>query len=293
MFRRCLLLLAAMLYSWSMSAQYSGGTGDGYASASISNANASPVIYHGGTNDGSSSVIVTLQNAGPSIYKGGINDGVAIASVINQNAVPSIYKGGNNDGYTSVSVTSQNAVPNIYTGGSNDGYSFISTTNQNAVPNIYTGGSNDGYARAISSAQNAGPGIYLGGMSDGWSSLTAINQNPSVILVLSLDLKVFIEGFYAGNNSMQPVLLNNSLSNDPAVSDSITIQLHDSQSPFSEVASVNTVVQANGKAIVSFPNTVLNHSCYIVVKHRNSIETWSKLPVTIGPVTTYDFTVTP
>ena len=291
MFKRTLLLLAVMLYSLSMNAQYSGGVNDGFASSGVSNANASPNIYKGGMNDGFSFVGIASQNAGPAIYNGGSNDGVSFVSATNQNAVPNIYTGGINDGVSFINAINQNAVPNIYTGGSNDGISFTNVVSQNAVPNIYTGGINDGFGKATATALNASPGIYLGGMSDGWSSLSTTNQNPSVIMVLHLDIKLFIEGYYVGNNLMQPVLFNNTLSSDPTACDSITVKLYDAQNPQLEVASVNAILHSNGNATVLFPNAVLNHSLYIVVRHRNSIETWSKLPVTIGGFTTYDFTV--
>ena len=291
MFKRTLLLLAATICALSVNAQYNGGINDGFSFSSTSNSNATPNIYKGGSHDGFSFVNVSNQNAGPSIYLGGSNDGVSFVSVANQNAVPNIYTGGSNDGFSIISAINQNAVPNIYTGGNDDGFSVVNVINQNAVPNIYTGGSNDGFSQVTAMGLNASPGIYKGGISDGWVSLMAANQNPSVIPSPSLQLKLFIEGYYVGNNLMLPVLFNNTLSNDPTACDSITIALHDSQNPSIEVASAKAILYSNGNTSVLLSNALFNRSLYIVIKHRNSIETWSKLPVILGNITTFDFTV--
>lgn len=293
MFKWSLLFLTAFLYSLDINAQYVGGANDGFGSASVSGDNASPNIYKGGSNDGFSFINVAQQNAGPTIYKGGANDGFSFISVAQQNAVPNIYTGGINDGVSFINVFNQNTTPNIYQGGNNDGFAVVALANQNATPNIYTGGKNDGVDHIAAIALNANPGIYVGGINDGWASLSVTNQNPTVILALSLNLKLFIQGFYLGNNLMEPVLYNNTLSNDPTACDSITVKLYDAQNPVIEVASVNTLLHSNGIATISFPNSLLNHSIYIVVKHRNSIETWSKLPVIIGTNTNYNFTVNP
>lgn len=290
MFKRRLLLIAAILYSLNINAQYNGGISDGFVFSSTSNSNASPNIYKGGNNEGFSFINVSNQNGGPTIYFGGSNDGFSFISVANQNAVPNIYTGGSNDGFSFINIINQNAVPNIYTGGNEDGFAVVKVINQNAVPNIYTGGSNDGFDQVTAMALNASPGIYAGGISDGWVSLVAPNQNPSVIPSPFLQLKLFIEGYYAGNNLMQPVLFNNTLSSDPTACDSITVALYDSQNTSLEVASAKTILHSNGNATVLFSNTLFNRSLYIVIKHRNSIETWSKLPVLFGNITNYDFT---
>ncbi|MBK9636813.1 MAG: hypothetical protein IPO63_03010 [Bacteroidetes bacterium] len=291
MFKKTLLLLAAILYSLSVNAQYNGGINDGFVFSSTSNSNASPNIYRGGNHDGFSFINVNNQNAGPTIYFGGSNDGFSFISVANQNAVPNIYTGGSDDGFSFIIASNQNAVPNIYTGGNDDGFSVINVSNQNGVPNIYTGGSNDGFNQVAVMGLNASPGIYVGGASDGWVSLMATNQNQSVIPSPFLNLKLFIEGYYAGNNLMLPVLFNNTLSNDPTACDSITVALRDAQNPSMELASAKTVLHSNGNATVLLSNALFNRSLYIVIKHKNSIETWSKLPVTIGSNTIFDFTI--
>ena len=115
-------------------------------------------------------------------------------------------------------------------------------------------------------------------------------QQPYVLLKL-LNLKAFFEGFYTGGGLMQAVLYNN----DPVLfpsnyCDSIIVMLHEANAPYNIVASKQTVLLTNGTALVQFAGSLINGSYYIVLQHRNSIETWSKMPVTFGSNTSFDFT---
>ncbi|HQK97314.1 MAG TPA: MopE-related protein, partial [Bacteroidia bacterium] len=104
----------------------------------------------------------------------------------------------------------------------------------------------------------------------------------------SLHLKVFIQGFYVGGGQMTPVLFNNGLSTDPNAVDSLTIELHDANSPYSLVEAQVVILDVNGDAVAQFPGNTIGNSYYVVVKHRNSIETWSKDPVLIQSNTLFD-----
>ncbi|MBL7755457.1 MAG: hypothetical protein JNM44_13365, partial [Chitinophagaceae bacterium] len=122
---------------------------------------------------------------------------------------------------------------------------------------------------------------------NGASMLTQGFQQP---FQLKLNLKAFHEGYYTGGSGMGPVLLNQSVSLDPQITDSILIELHAGNSPYSLVWSGKTIINTNGQAWVSgfgLPSSPV----YIVIKHRNSIETWSANPVAIQEMTSYDFSV--
>jgi hypothetical protein len=107
---------------------------------------------------------------------------------------------------------------------------------------------------------------------------------------LTLNLKIFIEGFYSGGGQMQPVLYNNSQSSDPTASDSITVELYHSFAPYDLVYSKKGLIHTNGNGSFNFLS-VTQGSYYIVIRHRNAIETWSKDPVLINssPLS-FDFT---
>lgn len=106
-----------------------------------------------------------------------------------------------------------------------------------------------------------------------------------------LQLTFFIEGYYIGNGMMQSVLFNQGLTNPTTDCDSATIELHDATSPYNTVYSFSGIVQTNGIMNCSFPPNAGGHSYYVVVNHRNAIQTWSALPVLVTKNTLYNFSL--
>ncbi len=109
----------------------------------------------------------------------------------------------------------------------------------------------------------------------------------------TLDLKLFIEGYYVGSNTMTPVKMNEGVGSNPSTVDDIRVELRSpasSPQPYMTIASDTVTLQTNGHASCSFCN-VPSGNYYIVVKHRNSVETWSANPVPFNvPNINYDFT---
>jgi len=107
---------------------------------------------------------------------------------------------------------------------------------------------------------------------------------------LTLNVKLLIEGYYLGPGQMQAVLFNQGISPDPTASDTVTVELHDALFPFATVASVKTILHTDGNAQAIFLPELISQSLYIVIRHRNIIETWSKFPVLMDvPVKSFDF----
>jgi len=77
-------------------------------------------------------------------------------------------------------------------------------------------------------------------------------------------------------------------------SDTVTVLLRDTASPYVIVDSTRGIIDSTGSVALNFVNAVNGVRYYIVVKHRNSIETWSKGggEVFTGGVLNYDFTTT-
>ncbi len=94
---------------------------------------------------------------------------------------------------------------------------------------------------------------------------------------VSLELRALIEGFWDGTGMVE---------------DTVTVFLHSSSFPFELVDSARIKLNTDGKAIVSFANASPGTYYYIALKHRNSIETWSKTIelFTFGFPAVYDFT---
>jgi hypothetical protein len=99
-----------------------------------------------------------------------------------------------------------------------------------------------------------------------------------------LNLKVFIEGIYIGNGQMAGVISSN-------VCDTIIVQLASATYPYSIVYSDTSTISKTGNGTFTFPYSVYGNSFYIVVRHRNSIQTWSKYPVSFNTINAFDFTV--
>ncbi len=105
---------------------------------------------------------------------------------------------------------------------------------------------------------------------------------------ITLQLKVYIEGYYLGNGIMSAVLDPNIF---PNVCDSISVVLRESIAPYSPVYTVSSTIDINGNGLFNFPSSITNQTYFIEVLHRNSISTWSKYPVLFNlPVINYDFT---
>jgi hypothetical protein len=119
-------------------------------------------------------------------------------------------------------------------------------------------------------------------------SSTPFTVNASTI---TLNLNVFVEGFYLGNGLMQAVLFDQNVVADSTACDYITVELRESLNPLiPAVSSITTILHTDGTAQIKFPATINGGNYFIVIKHRNTIETWSKNPVTFTSVTTFDFT---
>ncbi len=103
----------------------------------------------------------------------------------------------------------------------------------------------------------------------------------------TIDIKLFIEGFYRGN-SLQVASVD--AANFPGVSDTMIVELHSKNSPNEIVYSSKNVIDTAGNGNFYFPSIRIGEY-YIVVKHRNALETWSSLPLYFNKENiTYDFT---
>jgi len=76
------------------------------------------------------------------------------------------------------------------------------------------------------------------------------------------NLTAFIQGFYnPSTNSM--------------ISDTVTVYLRNASSPFAIIDSSKNLLSTSGIGTFIFSNVTNGTNYYIVLKHRNSIETWS------------------
>jgi hypothetical protein len=106
------------------------------------------------------------------------------------------------------------------------------------------------------------------------------NFRPSIRILpnLHLNLSMLIQGFY------------NPTSNT-TVQDTVKVYLRNFSSPYAIIDSAKGYLNSSGQAILTFSNAFNGLDYYLNLKHRNSIETWSKTPqMFINNSLSYDFT---
>ena len=105
-----------------------------------------------------------------------------------------------------------------------------------------------------------------------------------------ISTKLIIQGFYdTTTHLMRPVKANQGVGVSTTNVDTITVELHDGTT-LALFTTTTAMLQTNGLVTATF-SSAISGSYFIVVKHRNAIETWSALPITISSATpTYDFT---
>jgi hypothetical protein len=128
---------------------------------------------------------------------------------------------------------------------------------------------------------------YTSQNAAGCDSVATLNLTIACSTVVNLTC--LIQGYWdAGSSAMLPVLANQGEVSTATACDSIDVELRDITT-YAMVQSVRTVLNQNGTANCVFPATTGDY--YIVVKHRSAIQTWSALPVTVGPTAvSYNFT---
>ncbi len=103
----------------------------------------------------------------------------------------------------------------------------------------------------------------------------AINGGQTLISY-TLNLTALVEGLFNGSSM---------------ISDSITIQLHNSISPYTLVEEKKIVLNSSGAGSAIFYSVTNATAYYIILKHRNGIETWSSTANPfISNSLTYNFT---
>jgi len=90
---------------------------------------------------------------------------------------------------------------------------------------------------------------------------------------------------------MVPTLNNQGMSNPLHQTDTMELSLRAITTAYSIIFQSNQVVQTNGTLLWDLPPSANGNTYYVVIRHRNMLETWSQNPITINGTTTYDFSV--
>jgi len=85
-----------------------------------------------------------------------------------------------------------------------------------------------------------------------------------------------VEGFYNGTSM---------------VSDSVTVELRNTSAPYNLIDQTKILLDSNGQGSGRFYNAVNGTPYYVILKHRNAVETWSATPQTFSANSmSFDFT---
>lgn len=227
---------------------------------------------------------------------------------------------------TAYMVYAKAYIPNGRTGGTSQAYGLqawigYSTSNTdpstwtNWVPATYNGPAdgNDEFKADLGAVITA-PGVYyyasrflLGSGSDTYGGYSATNggfwdgtSNVSGVLTINpaatktLNVKLYLEGLY--NSGLG--IMNQAIDVPPTpkfgagVADLVTVELHDAVTYATAYTYTDIELLTDGTLSIGTIPGSLTDSYFIVVKHRNSLETWSAAAMSFsgsGPLV-YDFT---
>jgi hypothetical protein len=103
--------------------------------------------------------------------------------------------------------------------------------------------------------------------------------------------KLWLQGYYIGGEQMNPVLSYQGVAAPTSIADSIYLELRDENSPTVITYSTMTTLGVDGEfTAIDIPSNLVGQSYYLVVKHRNSIETWSANAIQLTSYTYHNFT---
>ncbi len=129
--------------------------------------------------------------------------------------------------------------------------------------------------------------------ANGCDSILQLNLSVINVQFKTLTLHVFLQGLYNTNGTMNQAHNENGPEYYTGIADKITVELHDALNTATvHYQNTNVMLHTDGTAILNDILSNLTDEYYIVIRHRNSIETWSKLPVSFSGsgAVEYDFT---
>ena len=118
------------------------------------------------------------------------------------------------------------------------------------------------------------------------NSITETVTTYSPAATTQLNLSVYLQGLYA-SGAMSHYLKNAGKTINALMTDTITVELHQTTSPYSLIESAKSVLKTDGTSTLTYSGSRTGNTYYIVVKHVGSVETWSKSAVTFTANTNY------
>ena len=205
-----------------------------------------------------------------------------ITMIVNDAVTPSITINASKLNICSPANVTFNSI--IQNGGNNPAFQW-------KLNNINTGNGSNSYSN-----NNLVPGDLISCVMNSNASCinsSIVSSNTITMTCLSsitLNLKIIIDGYYnSSSHLMIPLLFNTGNSTNNLEVDTITVELHAASSPYPLIESSKGILKVDGFCSLTLSPERVGLPYYIVLKHRNALETWSKTPVILNAVTEYDF----
>ncbi len=129
--------------------------------------------------------------------------------------------------------------------------------------------------------------------------IVTVTDAPLVPVVTNktLNVKVFLEGLYSTDNASLVKVQNADVDGNQwnmfagTVADTISVSLAETTDPFATVYdSHGDSIHTDGTIALSSIPASLSGDYYIIIRHRNHVETWSQIVSFAGSTINYDFT---
>ncbi len=137
-------------------------------------------------------------------------------------------------------------------------------------------------------------------ISGNWSFMDGtINSDNNTITLNNIDQFSYwtagdVNAPISAKNLNLTLLIEGLFRDSTMISDTVTVELHNTYPSYALVDQTQTVLNSSGNGSAVFSSAVDATSYYIVIKHRNAIETWSSTELSFNSgLLSYDFTNSP
>ncbi len=156
------------------------------------------------------------------------------------------------------------------------GFNMVSSVKFNSINAVYTVNDSNHITATVPS------GISPGSLSTTTDCNTATAKtNYTISNSSKLTLHLFLEGLYIGGGMMRGI--------SETVADTITVKLYSTTNLSYPDFSTKVTLSTTGVASAVFPASAIGHTYWICIRHRNSIETWSKYPIMLLDAAAFSF----
>lgn len=187
--------------------------------------------------------------------------------------------------YSSVAIISVNPLPIINAG------SDVSVCKGDSITLYASGGNSYQWSHNVLQGISFIPDSTAVYFVIGTDTNNCSNSDTISIIFKSkiLQLKVFLQGLYAGNGLMNNAMNEINTQWGNLYADKLNLELRDTLYPYEIIDTFSILLPVSGIAVTEIPCTD-NSMYYMVIRTRNHLETWSSEPISFENDTiSYDF----